>query len=224
MSNKFYAIRKGRKPGIYTSWSAAQPQVNGYSGAEYKSFTTRTAAQKFLQDKVAMPNYANRVPTAQIQLFSDGGSRNHGNRLGQHVKKDDPAAWAWLVIRGDHKQAGSAGEWGATNNKMEILGLVNALKYIGRQGWYNESIEGILDSKYVLDSIQKGWLKGWQRRGWHKSDGQPVKNQPEFAQLATLLPYFPNLRFKWAKGHANTAGNICVDKILNQTMDKMKNK
>jgi ribonuclease HI len=222
MNNKFYAVRKGRKPGIYTSWSEAQTQINGYSGAEYKSFTTRSAALQFIQQSRSSDTDMQTSQSAQIQLFSDGGSRNHGNRLGEHVKQDDAAAWAWLVVRDHKKEAGSAGEWGATNNKMEILGLVNALKYVGRQGWQNESIEGILDSKYVLDAIQKNWLVSWQRNGWRKKDGQPVKNQPEFAELARLLPYFPHLTFKWAKGHDNTAGNIYVDQLLNQTMDKME--
>ncbi|MFN1208352.1 RNase H family protein, partial [Enterococcus lactis] len=114
----------------------------------------------------------------------DGGSRNHGNKLGQHVKDDDKAAWAYLILRNGKKYYASDGEFGATNNKMEVLGLVNALQYIIDQGWQNESIDAILDSKYVLDSITKGWLNSWRRRGWKKSDGTVIKNKNEFMQLS----------------------------------------
>ena len=44
MAKKFYAVRKGKTPGIYTSWDLCRAQVHGFSGAEYKSFPTREAA------------------------------------------------------------------------------------------------------------------------------------------------------------------------------------
>lgn len=49
MAQKFYAIRKGKKPGIYTTWADAQKQIHGFSGADFKSFTTRQEAESFLE-------------------------------------------------------------------------------------------------------------------------------------------------------------------------------
>ncbi|MCT6840111.1 MAG: ribonuclease H, partial [Apilactobacillus kunkeei] len=89
-------------------------------------------------------------------------------------------------------------------------------------GWQNESIDAILDSKYVLDSVTKGWLNSWRRRGWKKSDGSTIKNKNEFMQLSALLSQFKHLNFKWTKGHADNEGNNFVDKLLNDTMDDMK--
>lgn len=223
MASKFYAVRKGKKPGLYNTWDECKAQVNGYSGAEYKSFKTQAEAKEYIGVAKKNKKIAPKISkSGSIQLYSDGGSRNHGNKLGQHVKDDDKAAWAYLIIRNDKKHYASDGEFGATNNKMEVLGLVHALQYILNKGWQNESIEAILDSKYVLDSITKGWINSWRRRGWKKSNGSVIKNKNEFMQLSTLLCQFKHLNFKWTKGHATNEGNNFVDKLLNDTMDDMK--
>ncbi|KOY78793.1 viroplasmin family protein [Apilactobacillus kunkeei] len=223
MASKFYAVRKGKKPGIYKTWDECKNQVNGFPGAEYKSFKTKSEAKSYMGiAKPAKKAATNMAKSGSITLYSDGGSRNHGNKLGQHVKDDDKAAWAYLILRNGKKHYASDGEFGATNNKMEVLGLVNALQYIIDQGWQDESIDAILDSKYVLDSITKGWLNSWRRRGWKKSDGTVIKNKNEFMQLSVLLGQFKRLNFKWTKGHADNEGNNFVDKLLNDTMDDMK--
>lgn len=221
MANKFYAVKKGKKPGIYLTWDEAKTQVNGFSGAQYKSFKTKSEAEEFMNLKSTKKMIKSAGNSSHIQLFSDGGSRNHGNKKGQHVKDNDKAAWAYLIIKDGKKKSDSAGERGATNNKMEVLGLVNALRYVLSQGWENEPIDAILDSKYVLNSITKHWLAGWKRRGWKKSDGTVIKNKAEFMQLAELLPKFSRLSFSWTKGHAINEGNNFVDELLNKTMDKM---
>ncbi|CAI2646919.1 Ribonuclease H [Apilactobacillus kunkeei] len=223
MASKFYAVRKGKKPGIYSTWDECKNQVNGFPGAEYKSFKTKLEANAYMGLSQPAKNIAPKITrSGSITLYSDGGSRNHGNKLGQHVKDDDKAAWAYLIIKDGKKHYASDGEFGATNNKMEVLGLVNALQYIIEQGWQNESINAILDSKYVLDSITKGWLNSWRRRGWKKSDGTIIKNKNEFMQLSALLGQFKHLNFKWTKGHADNSGNNFVDKLLNEKMDDMK--
>lgn len=223
MASKFYAVRKGKKPGIYSTWDECKNQVNGFPGAEYKSFKTKSEANAYMGLSQPAKNIAPKITkSGSITLYSDGGSRNHGNKLGQHVKDDDKAAWAYLIIKDGKKHYASDGEFGATNNKMEVLGLVNALQYIIEQGWQNESINAILDSKYVLDSITKGWLNSWRRRGWKKSDGTIIKNKNEFMQLSALLGQFKHLNFKWTKGHADNSGNNFVDKLLNEKMDDMK--
>ena len=223
MASKFYAVRKGKKPGIYSTWDECKNQVNGFPGAEYKSFKTQSEAKAYMGLSQPAKKVAPKMAkSGSITLYSDGGSRNHGNKLGQHVKDDDQAAWAYLILRNGKKYYASDGEFGATNNKMEVLGLVNALQYIIDQGWQNESIDAILDSKYVLDSITKGWLNSWRRRGWKKSDGTVIKNKNEFMQLSALLGQFKHLNFKWTKGHADNSGNNFVDKLLNEKMDDMK--
>ena len=235
MANKYYAVKKGRHPGIYPTWPACQREVSGYSGAVYRSFTNRFEAQKWLTaaNKPAGPSKKQQlsldldlgtgqwVAAPTIRLYTDGGSRNHGNWRGQHVKENDRAAWAFLIDRQGQRLTGTAGEFGATNNRMELLGLINALQLLAKRGWQDEVINATLDSHYVLDPITKGWLYGWRRRGWTTSTGKPVVNQELWQELLTLLPQFPRLHFRWTKGHATNQGNNIVDELLNTTMDKM---
>ena len=49
---KFYAVKEGKKPGIYMSWDECKEQVNGYSGAVYKSFTSEDEAKAFIGKEV----------------------------------------------------------------------------------------------------------------------------------------------------------------------------
>lgn len=216
---KYYAVKKGRKPGIYQTWSDTQKQVNGFSGAQFKSFANKKEAQSFIKPS----DSTNTNKNSEIVIYTDGGSRNHGNKLGQHVKSNDPAAWAYLINNNGKKYYQSAGEFGATNNKMEVLGLVNALEYLLKRHLNNCNIDAILDSKYVLNSINNKWIYGWKRHGWRKSSGEIIKNKAEFIQLADLLPKFSNINFYWTKGHANDEGNNFVDHLLNKTMDDLEN-
>ena len=156
-----------------------------------------------------------------ILVYTDGGSRNHGNKLGQHVKADDKAAWAYFIQTKDQSYTGTAGEFGATNNKMEITALIQALTKLLELGLQDQPITAILDSHYVLDPIMKGWLTNWQQRGWLTAGGKPVANQKLWEEIITLLPQFPNLHFDWTKGHATNAGNNRVDELLNKTMDQL---
>ncbi|PAK68674.1 ribonuclease H, partial [Staphylococcus haemolyticus] len=73
-------------------------------------------------------------------VYTDGGSRNHGNVKDGHVKASDKAAWAFLIKDGHQKHSRSGGEFGATNNRMEIMALLEALKYLKSHNMQNEQI------------------------------------------------------------------------------------
>ncbi|MGR3742380.1 ribonuclease H family protein [Companilactobacillus sp. DQM5] len=214
---KFYAIKKGRKPGIYTNWPEAKKQVEGFSGAVYKGFTTKKEAELFInQDKKNI-----KVSDDAIIVYTDGGSRNTGNISGGHVKSNDKAAWAYLI--NDHSKIyeDSAGEYGVTNNKMELTALIAALKKLEELNKKESEILIISDSKYLINAITLGWMNGWKKRGWKKSDGTVPANVELWKEMSSILPSFSNLQIKWTKGHANNDGNNLVDELLNKTMDRM---
>ena len=237
MARKYYVVKKGRHPGIYLNWPDCQQEVSGFPGAVYRSFTNEQEAQMWLHNTQRPTRQtANQqlsldlgqvainqtdISNNAIRLFTDGGSRNHGNKLGQHVKQNDKAAWAFLIERQGQRLTGTDGEFGATNNRMELMALINALTTLLDHGWQGESINATLDSHYVLDPITKRWLYGWHRRGWTTSTGKPVANMELWQELLRLLPQFTGLHFNWTKGHADNLGNNIVDELLNTTMDKM---
>ncbi|GAX03328.1 ribonuclease HI [Secundilactobacillus pentosiphilus] len=216
MMGKYYAVRKGQHPGIYTSWPEAQKEVSGYSGAEFKGFNTEAEAKEFMGGP--KPVVSNNHD--MIVGYTDGGTRNSGNVKGGHVKASDPAAWAYRLELPHEVLSDSAGEWGATNNRMEIMAFIKALEELIAQNQQKSDITLVLDSKYVLDAINKGWLKGWQKRGWRRSGGE-LMNAELWQKVSQLLPQFPKLSLVWTKGHADNQGNIFVDTLLNKTMDAM---
>ncbi len=232
LAQKYYAVRRGRKPGVYRTWAETQAQVTGYSGAQYKSFTSASAADAFMQGQ-ATPSApkthskstgaaikAPQSSSATITVYTDGGSRNTGNVAGGHVRIGDKAAWAYRIELPDDVVTGSDGEFGASNNRMEIMAFRNALQKLVDLNQNQTSIVFILDSRYVLNAVTEGWLAGWKRRGWKRSAG-PLANAELWQDVDRLLPQFTRLSYQWTKGHATNQGNVFVDHLLNETMDGM---
>ncbi|MGI1828075.1 ribonuclease H family protein [Ligilactobacillus salivarius] len=216
---KFYAVKKGRKTGIFTTWAECQKQVSGFPKAEFKSFISKQEADNWLKE--IKSSNENRRKSYSVIVYTDGGSRNHGNKKGEHVKKNDKAAWAYLIKYQGSIISDTDGEYGSTNNRMEIMALKKALLDLKQRELQNEKILVVLDSKYVLDAITKRWLQLWEKNGWKTSAGTGVKNKELWMEISRLLLEFPNLDYQWTKGHANDEGNNLVDELLNKTMDQM---
>ena len=216
---KFYAVKKGRKTGIFTTWAECQKQVSGFPKAEFKSFISKQEADNWLKE--IKSSNENRRKSYSVIVYTDGGSRNHANKKGEHVKKNDKAAWAYLIKYQGSIISDTDGEYGSTNNRMEIMALKKALLDLKQRELQNEKILVVLDSKYVLDAITKRWLQSWEKNGWKTSAGTGVKNKELWMEISRLLPEFPNLDYQWTKGHANDEGNNLVDELLNKTMDQM---
>lgn len=229
LAQKFYAVRVGRHPGIYRTWPETQKQVSGFPGAQYKSFPTADAAQAFMTGQAparqakAPRTTAPATPQrpAEITVYTDGGSRNTGNVAGGHVRDSDKAAWAYRIELPEQIVTDSGGEWGASNNRMEIMAFLRALEALKRLGKTQATIQFVLDSRYVLNAITQNWLAGWKRRGWKRSAG-PLANAELWRDVDGLLAQFPQLTFNWTKGHATNQGNVFVDHLLNTTMDQMQ--
>ncbi|PMD72094.1 ribonuclease H family protein [Companilactobacillus nuruki] len=227
---KYYAVRRGKKPGIYLTWPECKAQVDGFTGARYKSFTDKSQAQAFLEgsDSYSKPvTKKNNKPKVSdindydVVVYTDGGSRNHGNYKGGHVKTTDKAAWAYHISNHDQTYEGTGGEFGATNNRMEIMGLIQSIIRLNELKINQQNTIFVLDSQYVLNAITKNWLAGWRKRGYKKADGSVPVNVELWKELDKLLPTVTNKTFEWTKGHATNVGNNRVDELLNETMDKM---
>lgn len=68
------------------------------------------------------------------------------------------------------------------------------------------------DSKYVIDSLQKGWARGWKAKGWRKSDGKPALNAELWARLLELCDKH-TVTCHWVKGHADNPKNNRCDQL-----------
>ena len=134
----------------------------------------------------------------KVEIFSDGAcSGNPG-----------PGGYGVILRFGEHIKELSGGEHETTKNRMELTGVIKGLDAL------KEPCEVTLttDSKYVVDSITKGWVYGWKSKGWKKSDGKPALNVDLWEQLLPLLQKH-KVSFVWVKGHAGHPENERCDKL-----------
>ncbi len=127
---------------------------------------------------------------------------------GSALGNPGPGGWACILVRGNATKELSGGEKHTTNNRMEITGLLEGLKALPVPC----RVQVIADSQYVIDTVEKGWIHGWARRGWIKADRKPVKNDDLWKQLLPLLAVH-EIRFTWVRGHSGHALNERADQL-----------
>lgn len=211
---KFYAIAVGAKPGIYTSWPAAHAQVKGFPGAKYKGFATRPEAELWLENPPTHTPTAKKAKAAknismapadtspkagEVTIYTDGGARFNPGPGGYGVVQ---------IYNGETKEL-SGGYRHTTNNRMELMGCIVALRDLEHR---DKPVTVYSDSQYVVNGITKGWAKGWRRRGWMKSNKQPAINPDLWAELLELVEGL-NIIFRWVKGHAGHPQNERCDEL-----------
>lgn len=133
----------------------------------------------------------------------------------------NPGAGGWGAILkyGDAYKELYGAEKLTTNNKMELTAVIIALKAL------KFPCEVILttDSKYVVDGIEKGWARSWQRHGWIKSDKKPALNRELWEELLGLLDVH-KVKFVWVKGHAGHPENERCDELAVSAYRSLMNK
>ena len=88
---------------------------------------------------------------------------------------------------------------------MELTAVIEALRALKTPC----RVELYSDSKYVIDALEKGWARGWKKRGWVKSDKKPALN-PDLWELLLSLCDMHDVQCHWVKGHAeNKYNNRC---------------
>ena len=132
----------------------------------------------------------------KVEIYTDGACTGNPGKGG---------FGAVLVYNGTEKKI-SRGYRKTTNNRMELLGAVEALKML------KEPCEVTLtsDSKYLTDAINQKWLDSWQKNGWRKADKKAVLNTDLWKELAELLNVH-KVTFVWVKGHAGNKYNELCD-------------
>ena len=120
-----------------------------------------------------------------------------------------PGGWAWAVAPTGDPQ-GSGGEPSTTNQRMELLAVLNALRVLGTQAG---GIEVVSDSQYVVKCFNEAWWEGWLRRGWKNSQRQPVANRDLWEPLINLVRERGDVTFRWVRGHNGDSMNELVDAL-----------
>ncbi len=134
----------------------------------------------------------------QVEIFTDGAcSGNPG-----------PGGYGVILRYEKNVKELSGGSPDTTNNRMELTGVIVGLSALKEPC----NVRLTTDSKYVVDSITKGWVYGWKKRGWIKSDKKPALNVDLWEQLLPLLEKH-KVEFIWVKGHAGHPENERCDQL-----------
>ncbi len=132
-----------------------------------------------------------------IEIFTDGAcSGNPG-----------PGGWGALLRQGDHTKEMSGGESQTTNNRMELMAVIEALKALKKAS----DITLYTDSRYVMDGATR-WLKSWQSRGWKTADRKPVKNEDLWRALDDAMARH-RIDWRWVRGHSGHVENERADQL-----------
>lgn len=138
-----------------------------------------------------------KIPNGKLRIYTDGAcSGNPG-----------PGGWGAIIIGNDSELELCGGESDTTNNRMELLGPINALKKIPE----GAEIEIFTDSSYVKNGITS-WIKNWEKNGWKTSSKEPVKNKELWIELQRQIKK-QNVTWRWVKGHNGDHYNERADTL-----------
>ncbi|MCX8516686.1 MAG: ribonuclease HI [Rhodoferax sp.] len=147
----------------------------------------------------------------QVVIYTDGACKGNPG----------PGGWGALLRSADGTEKELfGGELGTTNNRMEMMAVIEALAALKRPC----SVVLHIDSQYVLKGITE-WLRGWKAKGWKTASRQQVKNVDLWQRLDALVSNAGHrIDWRWVKGHAGDPGNERADALANLGVEKALSK
>lgn len=129
-----------------------------------------------------------------ITIYTDGASRGNPG----------PGGFGTVLLAGPYRREISAGFRKTTNNRMELLAVIVGLEALKKPG---NNVTIYSDSKYVVDSVEKHWVLGWEKKGFSG------KKNPDLWKRFLAIYRQHNVRFVWIKGHNETPENERCDRM-----------
>ncbi|KAI0479047.1 ribonuclease H-like protein [Xylariaceae sp. FL0804] len=228
---RFYAVARGHKPGIYNDWSVAQPQIAGFKGPKFQRCDTHAEAVEYIRvhgsqaAQAALAKEEGLEPPAKkgkssskkavlndddpdvLEVYTDGASRGNG-RAGA------VAGYGVFFGEGDERNVSERLRDGEpTNNRAELTAILRTLEIVP----IDQKLRICCDSQYSLSCITD-WYKKWMANNWKKSsDGQKVQNQDLIKAIREIIDEREGAGmetlFQKVAGHAEIPGNVAADKL-----------
>ena len=225
MSKKYYVVWKGHKTGIFNTWNECKSQIDGFSGARFKSFSSIQEAELAYQNN---PNITLTKPLTNlkkqktkssssslsqkkiealpldIKIFTDGGCEPNPGQAGtgMAVYKNNCLSELWHGLY----------EPNGTNNTAELHGLNQALRLTKKKLNEGYTVGIFCDSKYSIDCITK-WAHGWKKKGWKKANGD-IKNLDLIQEIYALYQEISSkVTIHHVNGHIGIEGNELADRM-----------
>ncbi|NVK22377.1 MAG: ribonuclease HI [Kangiellaceae bacterium] len=140
-----------------------------------------------------------------VEIFTDGACKGNPG----------PGGWGALLRYGEHEKRLYGGELETTNNRMELMAAIEALRALKKQC----QVELTTDSVYVKNGINE-WLDNWKARGWKTASKKPVKNQDLWQRLDQEVARH-QINWHWVKGHSGHPENEIADELANLGVEKV---
>ncbi len=141
-----------------------------------------------------------------IDIFTDGACRGNPG----------PGGWGALLRWNDHEKKIKGAEKQTTNNRMEMMAAIQALRSLKRPCRVNLTT----DSQYLRKGMTE-WMANWKRNNWRNSQKKPVKNQDLWKELDAEVSRH-QVTWHWVKGHSGHIENELVDQLANMAIDEME--
>lgn len=217
----YYAVRVGRKPGIYTNWAECFICISGYKNAEFKKFKTEEEAIKYIQKPIVKPNksqkldyieqidYTEQINKENMYIYTDGSCINNGY-------KNAKAGIGIYFGENDQRNISDKFTDNPSNQRAELYAIIKAILLLKTQEINTKNIIIYTDSMYSINCIKK-WSKNWIKNGWQTKNKKPVKNQ-DLIKLAYNLVHKNKIFLKHIKAHTykndeHSIGNSIADKL-----------
>lgn len=140
-----------------------------------------------------------------LEIYTDGACRGNPG----------PGGWGVVLVYRESRKELYGGELNTTNNRMELMAAIEALKSLNRTC----EITLYTDSQYVRKGITE-WITNWKRRNWQTSAKKPVKNADLWRTLDDQVQRH-QVHWVWVKGHAGNEGNEMADELANRGIDEL---
>ncbi len=142
----------------------------------------------------------------KVEIFTDGACRGNPG----------PGGWGALLRYGEVERELFGGEAQTTNNRMELMAAIEALKALSVPC----SVDLTTDSVYVRNGITT-WLGDWKKKGWKTAARKPVKNV-DLWQALDEQNQRHEVRWHWVKGHSGHLENERADELANRGIDALQ--
>ncbi|MFC1744754.1 ribonuclease HI [Candidatus Riflebacteria bacterium] len=133
-----------------------------------------------------------------VKIFTDGACRGNPG----------PGGYGILLIYGKHKKELSGGFKHTTNNRMELIAVIKALKALKKKC----NVELFSDSKYIVDAMQNKWAHRWQANYWKRNKRESAENPDLWEEILNLCDKHV-VTFRWVKGHGECQENNRCDEL-----------